>query len=684
MDQKTEKILDSMDSLVSGLEKLSIKTEKIGYVFDEKMLTHKDFSMTHAEKPERAMSIYMNLIFKGLSEKLVRLPSEEITDQDIFRIHSKEYLDRIAESQYDAKSTEEKKPRNKTENSFTYCYDTYDNYATYQAARMSAGSLLSCCKNVMSGKVDHAFAIIRPPGHHANSDNCRGFCFLNNVAIAADYLIKEYNLKVAIVDWDVHHGDGTQEIFYDRKNPLQISLHRHDHGNFYPNVTGKETEVGLNEGEGFNLNIPWNTVHFSNPNGKSSIGDDEYIYAFETIVIPVLKEYKPDVILVSCGFDAAENDPLGKMSVSPLGYAYMTHQLKKLSNKIIVALEGGYNLDSLSRCSEAIIRTLMNEPSGFNGILLKKEISCLNFNLVELTSNNYKIFSPSYYAIDQVNSYKTLYEKYWKSLADVKGIITPRRNILRKDDEGVCEKIQNMFKEAKDYLISKEEKESLLKGEFSKIKDITKLPGEKNQKNQSILNNLEFPFEFLKFKIGKETIPLGNSKTDPMKFKKRILVDNRTLSCKLNFRLDGVHLDIPAHKISNNPQQCSWVKRDGIFDVSEQDLSYLISKFLVHKKIHKNDLIEKLETLSLVYEKFFLEGHEKYDLYNVDILIIPKPGQETTGVTTRSKKKKTEFILKLNGVKEYSLSSEKIRNDENNFYDGLRSLINFIKENIME
>lgn len=684
MDKKNETILDSVDSLVSGLEKLSIKPEKIGYVFDEKMLIHRENSMTHVEKPERAMSIYMNLIFKGLSEKLIRLPSQEISDDDIFRIHSKEYLDKIAESQYDASSKEEKKPRNKSENSFTYCYDTYDNYATYQAARMSAGSLLSCCKSVMTGKVDHAFAIIRPPGHHANSDNCRGFCFLNNVAIAADYLIKEHNLKVAIVDWDVHHGDGTQEIFYERKNPLQISLHRHDNGNFYPNVTGKETEIGQGEGEGFNLNIPWNTRHFCNPNGKSSIGDDEYIYAFETIVIPVLKEYRPDVILVSCGFDAAENDPLGKMSVSPIGYSYMTHQLKKLSSKVIVALEGGYNLDSLSRCSEAIIRTLMNEPCGFNSILLKKDITSLNLNLVELTTNYSKIFSPSYYAIEQVNSYKSLYKKYWNFLCDVKETIKPRRNLLRKDDEEVCGKIQSKFKDSIDYFISKEEKESLLKADLIKIKDMTKLHGQKNEKNQSIIHHQDFTFEFLKFKIGKKNIPLEYSKTDPLKTKKTVLVDNRTLSGKLNFRLEGIHLDIPAQKNSNNLQQFSWIKRDGIFDVSEQDLSYLISKFLVHKKITKNDLLEKLQKLFFEYDKYFIEETENFDLYNVDIIIIPMPGQDSAGVTTRSKKKKTEFSLKLNGIKQYSLVNEKNKNSDNNFYDGLKSLINFINENVIE
>jgi hypothetical protein len=345
--------------------------------------------------------------------------------------------------------------------------------------------------------------------------------------------------------------------------------------------------------------------------------------------------------------------------------------LKKLTSKVIVALEGGYNLDSLSRCSEAIIRTLMNEPSGFNGVLLKKEVSQLNLNLVELTSNN-KFFAPSYYAVDQVNSYKNIFQNYWKGLINVK-TLSPNRNVLRKDDSTVMNKIEGLFKEAKDYLLTQEEKESMLKSVIVKSKISDKVHD-------------EFPFEFLKFKIGKLTLPLTHYSTDAHKFKRRVNIDNRTLSRSLNFRLEGISLEIASHKISNNLQQCNWVKRDGIFDVSSQDMGYLISKFLVQKKINKNDLLEKLETLSMVYEKFLKEDPEIFDLYNVDILILPKDEATgvTSGVTTRSKKKKTEFSLKLNGLKEYSLTSGGKETDENNFYEGLRSLINFIKDNIID
>jgi acetoin utilization deacetylase AcuC-like enzyme len=348
----------NVDELGNIMEKLNIKKDTVGYVFDEKMLLHKDFNSDHVERPERAMVIYSNLLLKDLTSRLTKLPSVEILEMQLEPIHPREYIQTIRKLQYKTDKDGKEVLREHSESFNTFSYDTYDNYATYESAKLSAGSLLSCCKAVHLGEVQHAFAIIRPPGHHASHDKCRGFCFFNNVAVSVDYLIKK-GKKVAIVDWDVHHGDGTQEIFYKQDNPLLISLHRYDNGYFYPAKTGNQNEIGEDKGKWFNVNIPWNTEYYNISN--SFIGDDEYYYAFETIVLPMLRDYKPDVILVSCGFDAAENDPLGGLALSPIGYSYMTNALKQVCGNIIVALEGGYNLSSLSRCSEAIIRTLLGE-----------------------------------------------------------------------------------------------------------------------------------------------------------------------------------------------------------------------------------------------------------------------------------------------------------------------------------
>jgi acetoin utilization deacetylase AcuC-like enzyme len=637
---------DLENEITNQFNQMSLKQEKIGYVFDERMLLHKNFSDNHVERPERAMSIYMNLYFKGLLEKMIRLPSEEITEEDLLRVHSKEYIDKVSDLRYNTSSDGKKEERKQVENKFRLCHDSYDNYHTYQSAKVSAGSLLSVCKSVAKKKVDHAFAIIRPPGHHANSEECRGFCFFNNVAIAADYLIKEHKYKVAIVDWDVHHGDGTQEIFYNKNNPLMISLHRHDNGTFYPN-TGKHTESGKDSGTGFTVNIPWNTNVITQSQPKASIGDDEYFYAFETIVIPVLKEYKPDVILVSSGFDAAENDPLGKMSLTPMGYSLMTHKLKSLSTRLIVCLEGGYNIDSLSRCSEAIIRTLLNEPAGFKDLLLKPEINNLPLNVFNL---NQKYFAPSFYAIEQINSIKNYLSEFWPSLKEVK-VTTPKRNLIRKDNEEQYSRLKELLGEDHQFLL-----DEVMQTSF-------------NNKNE---------IDFVKFRIGK--FDENHRKLNVKNILKKINVDNKSISAASRFRLEGINLKISNHRHSFNEKHFNWTSRDGMYDTNLESISYLISKFLVTKKAKKQDLIDKLKHFANSYEKLFVE--KNLDLLNVDILLIPI---EITNENSKFKKTKVNILLKLNGIKNYSIITvEDNDKTKNNFYSGLMNLIGFLDENILE
>ena len=647
MEMQPNNLIGDIESeLVTQLNQLSLKQEKVGYVFDEKMLLHKDFSDNHVERPERAMSIYMNLYFKGLLDKLVRIKSDEISEEDLLRVHTQEYVEQVSDLRYNISKDGTKTERKKVENTFRLCHDTFDNYHTYESAKVSAGSLINCCKSVVKKKVNHAFAIIRPPGHHSNSGQCRGFCFFNNVAIAAEYLIKEHNLKVAIVDWDVHHGDGTQEIFYNKSNPLMLSIHRHDEGSFYPS-TGKHTDIGKADGKGFNINIPWNTKAFPQSQSRSSIGDDEYFYAFEAIVIPVLKEYKPDIILVSSGFDAAENDPLGKMSLTPLGYAIMTQKLKSVCSKLIVCLEGGYEINNLSRCSEAIIRTLLNEPSGFKNLLLKEEISQLPLNVFNL-NNNY--FAPSFYAIDQINSIKSYLTEFWPTLKDTT-VVNPIRKIIRKESEEHYMKLKELLGQHQKYLLEPELNSSLV-----------------SDKNQT---------DFVKFRIGKFEF-YKNSKIKNIL--KKINVSNRSTSAKQGFRLEGINLRITTHKHSFNEKHFNWNGADGIYDSHLESVSYLISKFIVAKKVTKKDLIDKLKTFAADYEKLFCE--KNLDLIDVDIILIPK---EVVAENSKFKKSKVTLDLKLNGIKAHSIiNMETNDKTKNQFYSGLKNLIEFLNDQILE
>lgn len=195
---------------------------------------------------------------------------------------------------------------------------------------------------------------MRPPGHHAKSSEAGGFCIFNNVAIAAKYAMEKFGLRrVLIVDWDIHHGDGIQDTFYDDRCVLYISLHRHDNGLFFPEDAPKDYfDVGTGSGLGFTVNIP-----FSGP----GIGDDEYINTFAKVVMPIAYEFSPELVLVASGFDAGLEDPLGECKLSPLCFAQMTHQLGALANgRVIVSLEGGYNLSTVANGVSAVVETLLD------------------------------------------------------------------------------------------------------------------------------------------------------------------------------------------------------------------------------------------------------------------------------------------------------------------------------------
>uniref|UniRef100_A0A670J5A3 Histone deacetylase n=1 Tax=Podarcis muralis TaxID=64176 RepID=A0A670J5A3_PODMU len=224
------------------------------------------------------------------------------------------------------------------------------------AVRMAVGCLVELAFKVASGELKNGFAIIRPPGHHAEESTAMGFCFFNSVAITAKLLQQKLAIsKILIVDWDIHHGNGTQQAFYSDPNVLYVSLHRYDNGNFFPG-SGAPEEVGSGMGVGYNVNIAW-TGGVDPP-----IGDVEYLTAFRTVVMPIANEFSPDVVLVSAGFDAVEGhlSPLGGYSVTAKCFGHLTKQLMKLAGgRVVLALEGGHDLTAICDASEACVSALL-------------------------------------------------------------------------------------------------------------------------------------------------------------------------------------------------------------------------------------------------------------------------------------------------------------------------------------
>ncbi len=228
--------------------------------------------------------------------------------------------------------------------------DTTVRPKSWEAALMAAGAGTMGVDQVLSGEYNSAFIACRPPGHHAEADKAMGFCIFNNVAIAARYAIKTCGIeKVAIIDFDVHHGNGTQSSFYDDPKVYYVSTHQEYH---YPG-TGSPDETGAGEAKGTNLNFPL-------PEGT---GDEEILSLFDKKIIPALAKFEPRIVFVSAGFDAHRDDPLAGLSLTEKGYAAMTSKLRELAEKsasgrMISFLEGGYNVDALARSVEAHVREM--------------------------------------------------------------------------------------------------------------------------------------------------------------------------------------------------------------------------------------------------------------------------------------------------------------------------------------
>ena len=327
----------------------------------------------HPENHHRLEVIYEMLEEDGMKGKFREIAPRAATREELEMVHTSRYVDQIAAT-YGRDHT-------------MLDPDTHTSAESWEVAKLAVGGLLHLVDGVMKGEVQNGFALVRPPGHHAESYRGMGFCIFNNVAIAAKYAREKYKIeKVLIVDWDLHHGNGTQNSFYEDPLVLYFSTHQFP---YYPG-SGSIGEIGKGKGTGFSVNVPL----------SGGQGDAEYIQIFKELLCPIAEEFAPQLVLVSAGFDIYFQDPLGAMDVTPGGFYLMTEIMMEIAKKcchdrIIMVLEGGYHLAGLRESVKASLKRLgdmeyegVNENEKREGVGVKEII----------------------------RSVKSVQKKFWKSL----------------------------------------------------------------------------------------------------------------------------------------------------------------------------------------------------------------------------------------------------------------------------
>ncbi|THB76629.1 MAG: histone deacetylase [Desulfobulbaceae bacterium] len=347
-------------------------------IFRSDLFLLHDPGQNHPERIERLRVIYNVLDRPEIAEKFVFPSFRPAELEEISRNHDRALVGRVEET---------------AGKNFDFLdQDTATSAKSFEAACSAAGAVITGVDLLMSGEIDNGFALVRPPGHHAERDRSMGFCLFNNIAVAALHAVKQHGLKrVMIVDWDLHHGNGTQFSFYDSEEVLYCSTHQYP---YYPG-TGSLEEVGTGKGEGYTINVPL-------PGG---FGDQDYAAIFNDIIIPVGRDYKPEIVLVSAGFDIYQGDPLGSMAVSPAGFAYMTRTLQQLAEEVcegrhLMTLEGGYNLKGQRDGGIAVLSELLGEALAEDEYYLSDE--------------EYRKFCDAHLTHDAIEQACQVAKRYWK------------------------------------------------------------------------------------------------------------------------------------------------------------------------------------------------------------------------------------------------------------------------------
>lgn len=311
---------------------------RTGLVYHPQYLEH-DMGASHPESPDRLRAIISRLERSGVLSRLIRIDPAPASDEWIMQVHTASYVDGL-------------KRRAPSSGRVSLDPDTSMSAGSLSAAYLAAGGALAAADAIVAGSVEHVFCAVRPPGHHAERDHAMGFCLFNNVAIAARYLQRRHAMaRVLIVDWDVHHGNGTQHTFDDDPSVLFFSTHQYP---YYPG-TGRGTETGVGLGAGATINVPM----------KLGEGDDAYREVFQKVLMPAADAFQPDVVIVSAGFDAHKDDPLAGMGLTEEGYAELTRMVVSIAKRhshgrLLSCLEGGYNLHALSASVERHVLALLD------------------------------------------------------------------------------------------------------------------------------------------------------------------------------------------------------------------------------------------------------------------------------------------------------------------------------------
>ena len=313
---------------------------KTGFLYDKRYQLHTTGEF-HPEVPDRLPSVYSGIKEAGLLAQLVLIPASMPDMKWIESVHDQNYIERFEAACSTGKSV----------------FDSPDNQMcsfSYETALLAVGGILETVRQVMDGQLNNAFCAVRPPGHHAEINRAMGFCYFNNIAIAARYVQREWNIaRVGIVDFDVHHGNGTQHIFEDDPSVFYYSIHQHP-SFAYPG-TGREFEYGKNSGHGFTKNSPV----------LPGQGDQEYKQLIQSDLLPAFAEFKPEVILASAGFDAHTDDDMSDIKLSTDGFSWIAQQLVDMANhyadgRLVSILEGGYSLKRLPELARNHVEILLN------------------------------------------------------------------------------------------------------------------------------------------------------------------------------------------------------------------------------------------------------------------------------------------------------------------------------------